>query len=721
MSEIHEQGDGGRELPSLDEGLGAAAPRRGRALVWGLLAIAALAALAAGLALLAIRAETSAVHSELEQRLTLQSQRKVEAVSAWLDRHVAETRRLVESELFRLFAFDVETAVAALPAERPTLPGVAEGGTPERPPETLGSFGVTLLEQGPYMKRVLVEFLEGAGFLDGYLVSPTEGGAYLVSDGAPPLAEAQLVLVSDALNAREPRFGPARAQGGHLQLDLAVPVYPPQAEVGGSEPIAGFLFTLRADSRLAEILAVDPLAAGGEATRLLQLAAGPEESFAAEVDPGAAPPLRPLSDEARLPGGGALAFGERPGLDEGARVYSAGLPVPGSAWWIVQEQDAAAAEARLNAVAAAIWTIAGLVSLALLAAFVAFWWRLNGLHSRMLAEQYRAFARRIAAQKRLLDGINDSIVEHIGLKGGDGAYRLVNRAFAEALGRSPGQVVGCKDTEIYGEEVAQRMRRADKSALASGRAVMLSEVLTLQDRRHHVEVSKVPLHSEQGAAEGVVSVLRDVTREVEARERHQRLIDQMVNTLVRAIELRDPYLAGHSRRVAGFALAIAESLGASEDEQETLRVAANLCQIGKLSVPREILVKPVKLSDAELAELRRHLDHAWDMLGDVEFELPVVPTILQMHERIDGKGYPKGLVGDAVLRSAQILGLCDWFSARIEPRGYRAPIEPAAALEVLEDQPERYDPALVAALRAAVESPLGAELLAGLSETPRAS
>ena len=697
----------GPDLQSLEPETERSAPARSRSLTWAAAVVGTVALLAVGLGILAINVERASLQAEIEQRLTLQSQRKVEAMGAWLNARLSETRRLVDSELFRLFAFDVEMAGGNFgqPAEEQQGLGAESGG-----------FGVPLADQGPYMQRLLSEFVQVAGFRHGYLVSRRHATAYLKSGQAPDLLAPQVDLLRAAMTAGEPRFGPLREAGapGELVFDFVVPVLPPQAPVAGSDPIAAFLFSLVAGAELIEILSEDPLAAPGERTRLLQV--GPERTL--EIVPDEAAPLQALLADANGAAELPIGFGARTSVDGSTPVYSAGLEVPRSSWVIVQEQDAAAAEASLSTFRTGIWIIAALFAGVLIALFAAFWWRLAGQHNRQLAEQYRDFAARIAAQKRLLDSINDSIVEHIGVKRLDGSYRMVNRALAEALNKDRDEILGRDDAALYGPELAERFREADRKALETGEPVSLSEQVTLQGEERYFEISKVPLHGDQETSEGTVSVARDVTHEVEERVRRQRMIEQMVATLVRAIELRDPYLAGHTRRVSEFSIAVAEALQAGSDEIDTLRIAANLSQVGKLAVPKEVLAKPAKLSPDELALLRRHVDHAAMILKGVDFELPVVETILQMHERIDGEGYPNQLKGGAILRSAQILGLCDWFCARVEPRAHRPEIGPEEALAILSEHPDRYAPEMVDALAKAVHSAAGVSLLAGVKSQP---
>jgi HD-GYP domain-containing protein (c-di-GMP phosphodiesterase class II) len=202
---------------------------------------------------------------------------------------------------------------------------------------------------------------------------------------------------------------------------------------------------------------------------------------------------------------------------------------------------------------------------------------------------------------------------------------------------------------------------------------------------------------------------------VEQRHKKERAIHQMVGALVRAIELRDPYLAGHSRRVAEFAVAVGKQLGCSEEELTTLELAANLSQIGKLAIDKELLTKPSRLSPAEVAEMETHVAHAVEFLQGIDFDLPVVETIAQMHERLDGEGYPQRLKGDAIRLTGRILGACDVFCARLEPRSYRSGLAPEAVLDILAQNATRYDPAVIAALKQVVATVSGEKLIASIA------
>ncbi len=112
--------------------------------------------------------------------------------------------------------------------------------------------------------------------------------------------------------------------------------------------------------------------------------------------------------------------------------------------------------------------------------------------------------------------------------------------------------------------------------------------------------------------------------------------------------------------------------------------------------------------------MQSHIGHAERALKGIEFDLPILETIRQMHERLDGTGYPDGLAGAAISRTALILGACDVFCARIEPRSYRRGIDPQASLAILQQNDGRYDPEVVSALSAVVRSVAGEKLIASI-------
>jgi len=164
----------------------------------------------------------------------------------------------------------------------------------------------------------------------------------------------------------------------------------------------------------------------------------------------------------------------------------------------------------------------------------------------------------------------------------------------------------------------------------------------------------------------------------------------------RIIEAKDPYTAGHQQRVSRLTTAIAKELNLSQDKIEGVRIASLIHDIGKISVPTEILSKSSTLSDLEFNLIKEHSQTGHDILKPIDFSYPVAQIVLQHHERINGTGYPRGLKGEDILLEARILGVADVVEAMSSHRPYRPALGIDAALEdISKNKGILYDPEVV--------------------------
>jgi len=169
-----------------------------------------------------------------------------------------------------------------------------------------------------------------------------------------------------------------------------------------------------------------------------------------------------------------------------------------------------------------------------------------------------------------------------------------------------------------------------------------------------------------------------------------------VDALASSVEMRDPYTIGHQRRVTQLACAIAEELGLSEEEIEGLHMAGLVHDIGKVTVPADILIKPGQLTLKEFDMIKTHPQVGYDILKPIEFPWPVAEMVLQHHERMDGSGYPNGLVGEETLLPARILAVADVVEGMVSHRSYRqAPGLKRALEEIAQHKGTSYDPQVV--------------------------
>jgi putative two-component system response regulator len=175
--------------------------------------------------------------------------------------------------------------------------------------------------------------------------------------------------------------------------------------------------------------------------------------------------------------------------------------------------------------------------------------------------------------------------------------------------------------------------------------------------------------------------------------RTKSMLDGMVLSLVSTLEHRDPYTAGHGRRVTELSCAIAEYLCFDSNRLEGLRIAGLLHDIGKIAVPLEILSKPGKLSEHEFNLIKIHPQVGHDILASIEFPWPVAQFVLQHHRRIDGSGYPILPDGGEIPLEARILGVADVVEAMASHRPYRPGLGIDRALDEIEkNRGAAYDP-----------------------------
>ncbi|RJQ30395.1 MAG: response regulator [Peptococcaceae bacterium] len=193
---------------------------------------------------------------------------------------------------------------------------------------------------------------------------------------------------------------------------------------------------------------------------------------------------------------------------------------------------------------------------------------------------------------------------------------------------------------------------------------------------------------EQRVAERTALLTGEIARrekvEEELRQSHgklQSILEGMIQALVSVIEIGDPYTAGHQRRVAQLACAVAVEMNLSGEQLEGIRMAGLIHDIGKIIVPAQILNRPGRLSDLEMGIIKTHSQVSYDILKTIEFPWPVARVALQHHERMNGSGYPAGLSGDEILPEARIMAVADVVEAMSSHRPYRPALGIDKALE----------------------------------------
>ncbi len=245
----------------------------------------------------------------------------------------------------------------------------------------------------------------------------------------------------------------------------------------------------------------------------------------------------------------------------------------------------------------------------------------------------------------------------------------------------------------------------DNICLSLGFLTIVSKEMEAEDKlkKHHDLLETIV---QERTAE-LTKLNRQLQQEIEERKltqkklghsylQLQQSLDEIVHAMSLTLEERDPYTAGHQRRTTDLALAIAREMKLPEHETKGLQMAGLIHDMGKISVPGEILSKPGRLNNAELQLIKRHPQVAYDILNQIDFPWSVDQIVLQHHEKLDGSGYPQGLSGEKILLESRILCVADVVETMETHRPYRPSLGRDAALEeISKNRGILYDPDVV--------------------------
>jgi PAS domain S-box-containing protein len=311
--------------------------------------------------------------------------------------------------------------------------------------------------------------------------------------------------------------------------------------------------------------------------------------------------------------------------------------------------------------------------------------------------------------QRQLKAILDNIPDIAWLKDKESRFIAVNEPFGKSCGFKPEDLVGKTDFDIWSRDLAEKYRADDEKVMESGKRKQVEEPLTDSEGKSlWIETIKTPIYDAQGNFVGTAGIARDITERKKAEESLQETLERLrkavgttIQVMVSAIEVRDPYTAGHQHRSTDLARAIATEMGLSQDTIEAIRMAGPIHDIGKLSIPAEILSKPTKLSEIEFSLIKEHARTGYEMLKDVESPWPLAEIVYQHHERMDGSGYPRNLKGEEIIMEARIMearimAVADVVEAMASHRPYRPGLGIDLALEELEkNRGTHYDNTVV--------------------------
>ncbi len=304
-------------------------------------------------------------------------------------------------------------------------------------------------------------------------------------------------------------------------------------------------------------------------------------------------------------------------------------------------------------------------------------------------------------------------------------YSGAQIGYANRAGR---ELFGCTETDATFESIVSRIHPDDWTELslligdAEQRRIGYQStyrVVAVDGTVRHCETHGVPVLDTDGNLEHMLGFVLDITQRVvaqqEAAQRHREVkesngllsqavldlednFDAMVDSLVKVVEAKDPYTAGHSERVMVYSLRIGKRMGIPSADLKILQMGTLIHDIGKICIPDEILTKPSGLSPEEFRIVRLHPQMGAQIIGEIPAFAECLPIVLHHHERLDGSGYPDQLQGDQISTLVRIAAVADCFDAMTSDRAYRVSLTAEQALNELRKDAERgtLDPKIVA-------------------------
>ncbi len=620
-------------------------------------------------------AERDREMSRWQQRLGVVADSRIDDVENWLGRQVKGLRELAENGSLQLY-----------------LSILTEGG------------GAAEAAEATYLRNLLTVAAQRNGFepkiaastvranvrhtgTGGMALLGRDGGIVVASPSIPAIEGKLAAFVAGAVSGKPAISGIFAGPSGASTIAFLAPVFGVQ---GGRAP----------DARIGMVLGVKPVA--DELYPLLEQPGSTEvtaEALLARIDGASVIYLSPLDD-------GTAALKRRMALDTPELAAAFAIRNPGGfgrkrdyrdvevlviaravadlPWTLLYKVDVSEAlaesESRLQQLLIAFLLIIAVV----LIGMAALWFYGASHRASKAAGRFQALANRFQGQRDFMHLVTDSQPNTIVIYDAKGCYRWFNRVAVERSGLDRQSLLGKPVTSVIGPVEGKRIVGWIDDCLGQSKPAGHTHTLDIEGRGERIYKSDlIPLPSMAGQPGGVLVVSRDITDTMRERARRERIMRQLVNTLIGRVDRRDPHAANHSMRVGMVARIMSQEMDLDPDVGEVTEFAGNLMNLGKIAVPTSVLTRPDALDESEIRLIRKSVLASADLIADIEFDGPIAETIRQLQENFDGSGGPKGLKGEEILLTARIVTVANAFVALVSARAYRPGMAFDEAIDIL--------------------------------------
>ena len=718
----------------------------------GMLAVIALAVFGA---FSFVESERQREIQQWQIRLGIVADSRAAAVNDWIEQNFTYIRELSQNASLQVYLSTLTQAPApAKPATAPTG-GESGGDLPPKgddlPPagDSGGGGGIGGGASASYLRNLLVATAERTGFkapppvgevaanveragVAGLGLVNKDGQAIVSTPDMPPITGKIRAAIAKALDGEPAIIDLYLGAAGDPTMGFVLPIYGIQDDAAAGAKGIGAVVGLRIVGEDLWARLKQPGEVAKSAETYIVRAKGPTIEYLTPLADGTASLKRSLSaDTPDLAAAHALA---KPGAFalkkdySGANALAASRPIASLPWVLIRkigrDEALSATDSRLGVILGVFIALIVIVTLAVL--FV--WKKGASVRATQALHEAQVALERFTNIGKFMQVVTNNQPNIIVAVDEATHFTFANEPAAAGTGITPADMMGKTMASVWGPTRSQAFAEINKVVI--NKFEKQSHTLAFgdpdndnpddEDRFQVIRSHHVPLRGDRDFPPAALMILSDVTELTAEKRRGERMMNELIDTLVTVVDRRDPFSANHSTRVAEVSAAIAREMELDEIESKTVETAGKLMNLGKIFIPPEVLTKSNDLTDEERNLLANAYLTTVDLIEGVTFDGPVVETIRQLGETWDGKG-PLGLKGEEILVTARILAAANAFVGMISARAYRGAMPFRKAADILmEDTDTRYDRRPVSALVNILENRAGMRRWAHYRDAPSA-
>ena len=647
-------------------------------------------------------------------RMGIVADSRFAAVDGWIDRQFGHMRELSENASLQLYLTELamfegdSSQVTDEPAQRSYLRNLLVA-TAERAGFTAPMVGADI---NANVERVGVA---------GIAIVDNDGMVLVATPGFPPIDESLVGIILS--NRGKPALHDLRiGVGGQPTMGFLAPIFAIQSDGAASDQIGIAVGIKKVAGELYPLLE-QPGATEDSAETVILRDTGNTIEYLSPLADGSGPLDRSMArDTADLaatyavdkPGGFATRHDYR-----NTEVLVMGRGFAAAPWTLMYKIDTAEALAETNSRLVRMLIVFLLIIAAIAVSLIAAWRHGTSLRARQAADTASELARQFARQRDFLELVTDSQTSAMSIIDGEGHYIWVNREAAENSGMVASDVVGKALAAVLGPVPAKLLLQTVRGVLENNVREHQTHSDEIDGETRTFASEYIPLEATETLPARVLVVSEDVTFAVAERAKRERIMNQLVETLVGVVDRRDPNSANHSSWVAVVARAIADEMELDAVLAESVEVTGRVMNLGKITVPQEVLTKTEALNDEEFALVRGAIGVSAELLEGVEFDGPVVETLRQLHANPGDNALTSK---ETILLTTRIVAVANTFVAMTSPRSYRDGLSFNDAMDMLLTKMETDDTRrAVMSLANYLDNHSGRDRLDGIGKRPPAN